>query len=489
MRRRWKTAAVVAVASASVFLASCNCLTNQLESPLPPPLPLDASVNIANASTLIVRPARRRVWNAIWFPASSISSEAAEGSPSQSWCVSARVNAHLDISPRCEQLFTRWGERPREELLPLPRAPELHQHDGLWAAACSLRRSGSRREQDLRVLLETAIPAQPPAKLASEWCSGKPAYQHDGNGSSSFEQPVQMGEAKTFVGPGRQRYLYGYTRRMPRDCRPKPSSISSKPAWREYWRNSYGNFICREGGSGHCAKTEGAIMLHYESSQRPEARSYIAKNFLLFVAPGTTPGGEKTLYAITLIDPHAIHEVNITTGRMQRLVLPKGPVPPPRLGFQDRIGLSAGPVPILLPDGRRQLLVAGHTRRGGVGPGTAPMRMTFFYTCDPVPPFTIRQVTPVVQFGLSDSLEYLTHIELVTEDNRGGESGGAARARDNGLIPQPQLYISLGVDDCASVLLRVPLARIIALLQPVDHRPPRKRRRRRGRKLQAVHSL
>ena len=106
------------------------------------------------------------------------------------------------------------------------------------------------------------------------------------------------------------------------------------------------------------------------------------------------------------------------------------------LGFLDPVGLSAGP--IYLPDGE-QMLVAGHTRRGGFNQA---MRQTFFYVCDAHPPFAIRAVTPLVNFGWSPLLEYLTHIELHGD----------------------MLYVSLGIADCSSVLLRLPLSAVLRLL-------------------------
>ena len=82
------------------------------------------------------------------------------------------------------------------------------------------------------------------------------------------------------------------------------------------------------------------------------------------------------------------------------------------LGFIDPIGLSGGPVelPKGLGTASGLLLVAGHVRRGGWHNAT---RMTFFYACDPRPPFAIRYVTPLITFGFSASLEYLTHLSQV----------------------------------------------------------------------------
>ena len=72
-------------------------------------------------------------------------------------------------------------------------------------------------------------------------------------------------------------------------------------------------------------------------------------------------------------------------------------------------------------------------------------RMTFFYACDAQPPFTIRAVTPLIGFGWSRNLEYCNNIERDGSD----------------------LLVSLGVADCGSALLRVPLNTIVSLLQPL----------------------
>ena len=61
------------------------------------------------------------------------------------------------------------------------------------------------------------------------------------------------------------------------------------------------------------------------------------------------------------------------------------------------------------------------------------------------PPFTIRRVTPIINFGWSRNLEYCNNIERDGSD----------------------LLVSLGVADCGSALLRVPLNTIVSLLQPL----------------------
>ena len=259
-------------------------------------------------------------------------------------------------------------------------------------------------------------------------------------------ESVQLGEAKTFIGHGGKRFLYGYLRGR---CDPALWRRMPRPSRVEYATGGYRNFICREENGG-CVDGEDALLLHYPRSARPDPRTARAKNFLLFTAP-TAHGGHSALFAVALIVPHRVYRVDTTSGRMVPLLSGKNrssdDAVSERLGFRDPIGLSAGPLRVTLPDGRAQLLVAGHTRRGYVNTPGGPMRMSFFYSCDPTPPFAIRTVTPLVNFGLSPSLEYMNHMEQ-SADGRA-------------------LVISLGVDDCASVLLRVPLASVLRLLRSV----------------------
>ena len=110
-------------------------------------------------------------------------------------------------------------------------------------------------------------------------------------------------------------------------------------------------------------------------------KHFDAKNFLVFDAhlgrAGRSPGRDLdeinsfAAYAITLISPHRVYKVDLRDGRM-KLVASQAV----RLGFEDHVGLSAGP--IVLDSG--MYLVAGHIRRGGWGWAT---RMTFFYEFDP----------------------------------------------------------------------------------------------------------
>ena len=175
----------------------------------------------------------------------------------------------------------------------------------------------------------------------------------------------------------------------------------------EYRLNGYKNFVCRLNAStGSCIGD--AILLHYRKAERPEPSSPHAKNFLLFPNPDPAAAASRdALLAIALIQPHRVYRVDQRSGLMELLATSHAD-----LGFIDPIGLSGGPVelPKGLGTASGLLLVAGHVRRGGWHNAT---RMTFFYACDPRPPFAIRYVTPLITFGFSASLEYLTHLSQV----------------------------------------------------------------------------
>ena len=210
------------------------------------------------------------------------------------------------------------------------------------------------------------------------------------------------------------------------------------PFRRSYKRNFYKNVIYQLDVETGQPRSH-AVPITFSANKWPTP-SNSDKNFVFFDANGTADGQHRGMksnrimaLAITLIRPHRVYEVNLEDGRM-KLVASSST----ELGFKDPIGLSAGPV--RLENGK--LLIAGHIRRGA---WEAPTRMTFFYECDAEAPFTIRRRTPVINFGWSRNVEYCNHIE---------------REGDN-------LYVSLGVADCGSVLLRLPLESITKLLKPV----------------------
>ena len=269
---------------------------------------------------------------------------------------------------------------------------------------------------------------------------------------------LSPGEVKIFDTPsGRATHLYSYGR----GCG-NPSLVANLSSLmrEEYQLNAYKNFVCRLNAStGSCIGD--AILLHYREAERPEPSSPHAKNFLLFPNPDPAAAASRdALLAIALIQPHHVYRVDQRSGLMELLVTSHAD-----LGFVDPIGLSGGPVELPKGLGRASglLLVAGHVRRGGWHNAT---RMTFFYACEPRPPFAIRFVTPLITFGFSATLEYLTHLQLV----RGG--GKSAGVKPSGVHAGEgangwQLLISVGIEDCTAVLLRLPLSKLLPLLQPV----------------------
>ena len=384
-------------------------------------LPQDDVVRL-HGVTVLVGPSRRRAWNTVWYHKGS------------TWCLVARADDSRDISPRCESSFLRWGAGKRDAVLALRKNERLHQNDGSWLAACSSTPTSvpssaqpARLSRNLETHCSRPVPSSGNASL---------------RGAGSNRTALQLGDPKVFVGPNGSRFFYGYTRG---GCSASLWQHLPPAARIEYRRNAYRNFFCPEApGVG---VPQDAALLHYKSSRRPELDTATAKNFLLFTR---SIGGHDVLLAIALIAPHRVYRVNSVTGHMSVLATSHSPR---NLGFRDPIGLSAGPVPVTLPDGRHQLLVAAHIRRGSWSHHRPGVRMTFFYTCDTLPPFDIQSVTPLVNFGYSASLEYTNHMELHSGEGSADE--------------EPQVFLSVGVEDCASVLLRVPLATILRLLRPV----------------------
>ena len=76
----------------------------------------------------------------------------------------------------------------------------------------------------------------------------------------------------------------------------------------------------------------------------------------------------------------------------------------------------------------------GHVSQGG---WLGAYRMTFFFGVSRTPPFGLECVTPMIAFGMSDSLEYATHVELHDD----------------------HLYVSVGVDNCWTALVKLQVHR------------------------------
>ena len=181
------------------------------------------------------------------------------------------------------------------------------------------------------------------------------------------------------------------------------------------------------------------LLLAYDV--RPEAGNPTAKNFLLFEH-------NRTSYALTLAEPHAVFRVSATSGEMHPSYRTHAPLVAALglpAGLSYHIGLSGGPIHLKGVG----YLVAAHVGLGSFG----GYRRTFFYVFRDTPPFQIECSTPIFPFQLSTrspQLEYCTHIEL---HNR-------------------HVFVSLGVDDCYSVLVKVPLNEIMgrcAKLPPMKH--------------------
>lgn len=385
------------------------------------PAPRDPIVHIGDQTTVVLPPVAGCVhWNALW----SYSAERRQ------WTTIARRDDDLAGPARglaCQPMLLHWGVLAPGATPATPRVAEWRRNDGGWDVGSA--------PHPVQVCEPQMRPATMPHNIRTH-CHG-PQHPH-----SKFKT-TQLGEGKPFTYRG-EGYVYGYGRKV---CRVGLSEHLTGVARANYRRNGFKNFIAPFGPRTANAITsdrvfgdprQNASLLHYD--EPPEgARSPVAKNFLLFQQPHpsadhTTRPRRRPLLAIALIEPHRIYRVSPRTGYMKAYAATHS-----RLGFRDPVGLSAGPV--LLPGGER-LLVAAHTRKGGFN---RAMRLTFFYTCSARPPFQILEVTPLLNFGWSWGLEYLTHMELLNAT----------------------LYVSLGIADCSSVLLSLPLGSVLEWLHPV----------------------
>lgn len=190
----------------------------------------------------------------------------------------------------------------------------------------------------------------------------------------------------------------------------------NSPVTRNYLDNHYRGFLFDAE-----ARNGPLYLLSYQ--RRPEQNNPVAKNFLFFKTAAVA-------YAIALFNPHVIYRMNLSTGLMvhaHETVLPPASIDHPK------VGLSAGPVRW----NSSMFIAAAHASRGG---WKNAYRMTFFYTFESTPPFRVLCVTPVVNFGLSATLEYCTGL----------------------LLSVSYLYVSLGYDNCHSALVRYPVSAVLA---------------------------
>ena len=279
------------------------------------------------------------------------------------------------------------------------------------------------------------------------------AYSDDGRGESyrtlTVPKNVQcnnIGEPKWMRVGGKQ-LVYCYTNGA---C-PSATFMNDVPSGKlrdtllaSFYRNYFFDFTTPE----HTAGRAPAHPIWYE--ERPEPDQPTAKNFLFF-----EHGGQP--YAITLVEPtHSIYALSLTTGFMYPAYSPNTSSSVLGLGFSSdiRTSLSAGPIKI----DEHRFLVAGHVAKGGWADA---YRLTFFYVFSAKPPFAIKCVTPVMSFGLSEraraskeyALEYNTHIELHGR----------------------HVYLSIGVDNCFTRLLKLPLGRILRHCSAPPLKPNRAR--------------
>eukprot|EP00277_Geminigera_cryophila_P007510 CAMPEP_0179433738 /NCGR_PEP_ID=MMETSP0799-20121207/18094_1 /TAXON_ID=46947 /ORGANISM="Geminigera cryophila, Strain CCMP2564" /LENGTH=191 /DNA_ID=CAMNT_0021211901 /DNA_START=756 /DNA_END=1331 /DNA_ORIENTATION=+ len=146
-----------------------------------------------------------------------------------------------------------------------------------------------------------------------------------------------------------------------------------------------------------------------------------AKNFLYF------PHGNET-YMVTLVEPHTIYKWND-----DGIITFQYSTPCSKCSYGGPRYLSAGPV--YVPG--RGWLASGHS--GGTR-GGRNYRMSYFYVFRDSPPFDVLCHTAEISFGYSKFVEYLVYMDIIDD----------------------YLYISMGVSDCYSVLIKLPLKNILA---------------------------
>jgi len=230
---------------------------------------------------------------------------------------------------------------------------------------------------------------------------------------------IYVGEVKPYVFDN-QLYLYTHFFGEREDIDIFPSYVSDN-AKQLYFESRYKNYLWN-------LNTDKVIPLHYDVIPGNEKTN---KNFLFFQY-------ESDFLSITSISPHKIYRVSMNTGYME-------PFAETNFNFKSVFGsffkktelcLSGGP--IHLPK-YNSYLVAGHSRIGNWG----GFRMTFFYTFEDKYPFQINKVSPLISFGFSKKLEYCNQICKHKE----------------------YLYISLGVEDEYSLLLKIHLDDILEIMK------------------------
>lgn len=203
----------------------------------------------------------------------------------------------------------------------------------------------------------------------------------------------------------------------------KKESLNIFPKWVSnyskniYFKSKYKNYIWN-------IDRNKVIPLFYD---KLPGEGFTHKNFLFFM------DNKYNYLVITNICPHIIYSVDINSGYMKPYVTTSNIL---SNYFKDcNICLSGGPIKITKLN---CYLVAGHISKGGWG----GKRITFFYTFRDIYPFDILSFTPIINFGFNKNLEYCNQI---FEKNN-------------------KLYISLGVNDDYSVLIKTDINNILSKL-------------------------
>ena len=233
--------------------------------------------------------------------------------------------------------------------------------------------------------------------------------------------------------PSGGRSVYCYTNGR---C-PEGDALMSRelPAGRRrdlFLASQFGNFVFAPPENDDASDVEqlqAAVLLSYTTP--PDSSDPSAKNFLFFSSGGA-------LHVLALIEPHTVYTIGLLRGHATVAHMAMAHVTPTPFGFGShlRLSLSGGPVRV----DEQTFLVAGHVATGG---WWSAQRLTFFYAFEATPPFAPRCATPPMGFGLSRDvppLEYATHLELHDR----------------------QLYVSVGVGNCWTALVQIPLAAVMA---------------------------
>lgn len=222
-----------------------------------------------------------------------------------------------------------------------------------------------------------------------------------------------IGEVKLYVFGG---HLYAYTyffgKRNVWNFPEEASEVAKKMYFDSVYKNVLWNL-----------STQQVVPLHYE---KYPGNGTTHKNFLLFQRESDT-------LMVTSVNPHMIFSVNVDTGLMHCI----SETTELHFNPDHQYCLSGGP--ILTQKG---YLVAAHIKQGGWG----GLRKTFFYVFDHSHPFNPIAFTPLIDFGFSATLEYCTQI----------------------FEHESFVFVSLGVNDTFSVLLKIPLGKITSLLVPIE---------------------